>query len=253
MANAITLTTLKRGADSLNIEFEEPITKKELETIISEAISKMELGYECPTCGKDIPDVDICPFCNESFNDEGEGQDQEEMDLEADALAIESNIPDSGKEDETSIPTETNKTEFENPKAEDKTPAPAPKVNNKKKQETKPKVSNGIGSEIHGQLLEGIGEILEGCETRMNTSGITYLLDKKRILKVAASAKSINIEFNVELETQDDSIKTFTADEAKAKHLGTVRAIYTLGDLQLALNLVKEAYGIRKGLEAVAK
>ena len=246
---AITLATLKKGAESLGVEFEPKISKKDLEDLIKETLSKQELGYECPNCKRDIPDVDTCPFCAESFVDEGE-PDEEESKLE---ITNEDNIltttPDStdvenkGKDIEikTGITKEQGKTGDSKDKAK----------NSGKADKVKEAPKSGKDSEEYKQLIASINEAYPDLIAKVNASGLTYLVGKKRLMKVTGSTKSISIEFNEALETDDDNVRKYTEEEAKAKHLGTVRAIYGFGDLDTALSLVKQAYELRTAKEPV--
>lgn len=242
----ITLTTLKKGAEGLGIDFPQNITKKDLELKIEEKLSQEELGYECPSCQKDIPDVDICPYCSESFVDEEVTQNEE-------ATATTENTDSTNAEttdeaNEVVVEDQTDNTEVETEVISEEAPVmeqqPKDKVEPKKNRQTRKENA----TKEYEELIAAINEIAgPDVEVRHNNSGPTYLIDKKRIMKVTSTSKSISIEFNEELTTDDDNIKKFTAEEAKAKHLGTVRAIYSLGEVSIAVQLVKEAFAIRKG------
>jgi hypothetical protein len=95
----ITVKTLKKGAESLGLK---PAKIKDVDGGIEyiESFFKgegAELDYECNTCGEDIPDVEICPFCadvleeDEGGEDESKGEDPEE----------EEGGEDEGNEEET--------------------------------------------------------------------------------------------------------------------------------------------------------
>jgi len=237
----ITIDSLKKGADSLGLEYGPSIKKKELETLITEELSKRELGYECPSCGKDIPDVEICPFCGENFMDDEEASQPEstnevndvpvntEVGQEApeqQEVRVEGKVEDTTNEPEDLVEPPKNKDRKTGPKKEDK------------------KIDGNIKEE-YDRLIGEIIAIVGPDATRVeNKSGDTFKIGKKRLLKATSSTKSISIEFNVVLQTENENIKTFTEEEAKAKHLGTVRAIYSFGDFETAIALVKEAYNI---------
>jgi hypothetical protein len=236
---AITLATLKKGAESLGIEVEPKISKKDLDALITEKLATQELGYECPSCGKDIPDLDSCPYCGENFIEE----DNNEVSDNEPEITNENIIP------EDTIKETDNKGEAEGPSdkvGETKKPDKA-KTGTKSKAKDAPKT--GKDSEEYKNLIATITETYPELIAKINASGITYLVGKKRLMKVTGTAKSISIEFNESLQTDDDNVRKYTEDEAKAKHLGTVRAIYSFGDLDTALSLVKQAYQLRTAKE----
>lgn len=246
---AITIATLKNGAGFLGLEIPAKPTKKELEASITEKLSTMELGYECPSCGKDIPDVDVCPYCSENFAEGGEvpGNEGENIDLQEDKIDINTDeVSNQDKVQDSPPPVETNAEDNkEQPKATEakgKVNDTGAKAKGNEKVNEKPKT--GKDSEEYKMLISEIDSILSGdnITKKDNASGITYLVDKKRIMKVAATTKSISIELNEEIDNDDENIRKYTEADAKAKHLGTVRAIYSFGDLDTALLLIQEAY-----------
>lgn len=231
---SITLASLKKGATRLGLEIEGLSKKKELEEAIQNKLNEHELGYECPICGKDIPDVDVCPFCDENFAEEAVEETSqldeviEEVVKEAKAIKQDDLVMD-----DSPIPAETVNVTVNAKPGRGKTKS------------TKATIKNENIEKDYNQLIIEIDNIVgETCTKKNNTSGITYFIGKKRIFKITSSKRSINIEFNVELETEDDNIKRYTEQEAKEKHLGTVRAIYSFGDLETAVVLVKEAYDL---------
>jgi hypothetical protein len=262
MASKITVTTLKAGAAILGLEIGDLKKKKDLEALIDEHLSDKELGYECPECGKDIPDVDVCPYCGESFVDgedeEGAADSEETNEEETAEDPAEEEAPEEAANDEAPeedpLPEEMaeevakevtkkadkakgkgkDKVKEKDADAEDKSANRGRPVGKSKNTEEKEKEFN--------ELVEQIDSVLgDGFEKRERKTGITYVQDRKRLLKAVSTGKTLSIEFNVEIKSDNDNLKKYTEEEAKERHLGSTRAIYTLGYVATAIKLVKEA------------
>lgn len=270
MANKITATTLKKGAAALGLEVGDLKKKKELETLIDNHLEDQELGYECPECGKDIPDIDECPYCGESFTDaeDAENEDAEETEEESDDLPesieeeVEEEKPAKGKgKDKAKGKGKTKEVEVEDEdeeEEEEEKPAKS-KSKGKDKEKVKEEKTEKEKSANRGRpsgksqnteekekefvdLISQIDDLLgEDYEKRERKTGVTYVKDKKRLLKAVSTGKTLSIEFNVDLKSENENLKKYTAEEAKERHLGSTRAIYALGDIVLAVKLVKEA------------
>lgn len=92
-------------------------------------------------------------------------------------------------------------------------------------------------------ILEEIRKIIpKEFSEKENKSGVTWFGPKRtRLLKVVETKKGIRIEFNVEVDSNVPGMITYTKEEAKEKHMGTCRWIYTGGDMELVKKLVKQA------------
>jgi hypothetical protein len=74
-----------------------------------------------------------------------------------------------------------------------------------------------------------------------NKSGITFFGDNKtRLLKMVETKKGLRIEFNVPVP-KVDGLQTLSEEDAKEKHMGTCRWIYTGDNVEDVKKLVKEA------------
>jgi hypothetical protein len=249
---AINVKSLQAGVKMLSLEIESS-KKKELEAAIDEYLSEQELGYECPSCKKDIPDLKACPYCGESF--EEEDADTEEVEEDAEDTDTEDAEPisdedaeevakavvskekgkgkDKGKDKNKNKDKESEKTDSEDAKPE-KEGRGRPQGKSKSTEEKE---------KMFDELVAGIDEIVgEDFEKRDRKTGVTYVKEGKRLLKAVSTGKSLSVEFNVEVESKDENLTAYTEEEAKAKHLGSTRAIYTLGETDVALKLVKKAF-----------
>jgi hypothetical protein len=256
MANGkISVSTLKEGAKILNVDIGDASKKKDLEKLIDAHLTTMELGYECPACGKDIPDLDQCPYCAESFVEEDENVTEEAADTESTEDDAAEENKESGTEESTEEESAEEAVDDETAEEVAKALVEAPE---KPAKPAKNKPAEGRGrpqgksknteekEKEFSELVAAIDEVLgDEFEKRERKTGITYVSSGKRLLKAVSTGKTLSIEFNVELKSNDDSLVKYTEEEAKAKHLGSTRAIYALGELKTAIKLVKEAHKAR--------
>lgn len=251
----ITVTSLQAGCKQFEIETESK-KAKELETLIDKALAQKELGYECPSCKKDIPDVKVCPYCGESFEDGEEKTDEEKTGEEntgneekTDADKV---IEDAAKDvaekvtDKKQTPAEKKAAEkaaadkkAADKKAADKAAADK-KAADKKGKETP--VYTAKKNEEFAAFVKDLDELLgKDFEKRERKTGVTYVKEAKRLMKAVSTGKTLVVEFNASIDTDGDNITKYTEEEAKAKHLGTTKAIYDGGDTKIAMKLAKEA------------
>jgi hypothetical protein len=79
-------------------------------------------------------------------------------------------------------------------------------------------------------------------EEKENKSGVTWFgPNRTRLLKVVETKKGLRIEFNVEVDKEVPGMTYYTKEQAKEKHMGTCRWIYSGGDMEVVKNLVKQA------------
>jgi hypothetical protein len=75
-----------------------------------------------------------------------------------------------------------------------------------------------------------------------NKSGVTWFgPNRTRLLKVVETKKGMRIEFNVEVNKDITGMTYYTKEQAKEKHMGTCRWIYSGGDMEVVKELVKQA------------
>ncbi len=265
----ITVSSLQSGCKDLGIETSSK-KAKELEGLIDEKLSEMELGYECPSCAKDIPDVKTCPYCGESFEEADEdaeagGEDTGDEDAEAgedadaeageDTEAGEDADAEAGDGDGEADPDkeiEKAASDVAKKVADKKSTKAVDKGKAKGKEEKKESGKKGRpeGTTVDTQkkneefaaFTAEIDELLgEDFEKRERKTGVTYVKDGKRLLKAVSTGKTLVVELNAEVSSDVDGITKYTEEEAKQKHLGTTKAIYDGGDTAVALKLIKEA------------
>lgn len=248
MATKITVTTLRKGAEMLGLDVGDLKKKKELETLIDEHLQKQELGYECPECGKDIPDVDVCPYCGESFVEEEEVEEVEEAAEETEEKEVKIQEDELPEEIAEEVAEAVSKKVEEKPtknKEKGKEKETGEKSVNRGRPTGKSKNTEEKEKEFI-QLIDKIDKVIgDGFEKRERKTGITYVKERKRIFKAVSTGKALSIEFNVDIKSEDENLKKYTEEEAKARHLGSTRAIYTLGDVDFAIKLVKEALNLK--------
>ena len=255
----ITVEALKRGLESLGLEVSSK-KQKDLEKQIDGALKDMELGFECPSCSKDIPDVTFCPYCGESFEEEAE----ETEDVEDAAEGLEETADDSDDSEEMTanefLNKEIDETSkkvaeklTEKPKSEAKKSKDAkPVKENKPKAEKKESDKKGrekIPEEVIKQRKEELTNFINSAdsiigdklEKRERKTGLTYVLGTERLFKIVATIKQIVVEFNVDLKSNVDGLVRYSPEEAKAKHFGSIKSIYSGDNMENALKLIKEA------------
>ena len=273
----ITVEALKKGLESLGLEASSK-KQKDLEKQVDEALKSMELGFECPSCSKDIPDVVACPYCGESFEDEDAVTDAENEDADEDA-DVENEAGDEDGEEEMSANEFLNKEIDETSKkvaekltdkpakaekAKDK-PAKEEKVKEEKakaakagkskdkpakeeKEESDKKGRQKIPTEVIEKRKEEFEELIakvdaiigDKVEKRERKTGITYVNGTERLFKLVSSNKQVVVEFNVELKKDVDGLVRYSEEEAKAKHFGSVKSIYSGESVEDVLKLIKE-------------
>lgn len=237
----MTLTTLRAGATSLGVDLGALKTVKDIIPVIDAHLKTIELGYECPACGKDIPDVPACPYCGENFN-EDEAAAPETTDIVAEVAETVADAVIS-KADQAAATKAAKQAEKDAAKAA-KDAAKAVKTEGSEGA-GRPvgKTKNTEEKEVQfAELVEIVDKAIgEGFEKRDRKTGVTYVKDGKRLLKVVSVSKTTSVEFNVIMTGEDENLTKYTIEEAKAKHLGSTTAIYALGDIATATNLIKEA------------
>ncbi|MDF2615475.1 MAG: hypothetical protein K0Q47_130 [Sedimentibacter sp.] len=273
----ITVSALQEGCKELGIETNSK-KLKELETLIDKKLFETELGYECPSCGKDIPDVKKCPYCGESFeeaedeevveendetaeeNDEAENdtaEEDEENDEaddneDGDATDAESDADEEIKKaaEEVAGKVVDKKGKSSDKKEDKKADKKEDKKADKKEDKKAEKKGRPEGTsadtqkknEEFEQLVAEIDKVIgKDFEKRERKTGITYVKDGKRILKAVKTGKVLVVEFNAEVESDVDGLTKYTEEQAKQKHLGTTKAVYDGGDTKVVTKLVKEA------------
>lgn len=246
----ITVKSLKESCKKLGIKVQDGLKKKDLQLLVDEYLKGKELGYICPFCDSDIPDVEECPYCggifDEEVDDENEVESEEnttdeevESEVDQDAVEVEdedSSEPDSDEDEDNASEDEENVSEDKDSDSEDTDKESGKRGRPKGKSKESVKKEENF-EELIGKIDEFVNE---GFEKRERKTGITYVRDRKRLFKVVSAAKSISIELNNVIEAEVDGLVKFTEEEAKIKHLGSVRAVYTLGDEETALALIKE-------------
>lgn len=268
----ITTKTLKEGMKQFKLESDSN-KKNELEKMLDDYLSKKELGYECPNCGKDIPDVDACPYCGESFTDE-ESEENEETEYDENSELEDEGNEEAGEEEseEESDEEKTEEEETEEKDEEKEIEKIADEVaknvakdkgkgkskdkekdkekdkdkdKEKSKETSKEEIVEKVNKEDFDKFVEkaneALGKDFEKFEVRERKTGLTYVKDKKRLMKIVSSTRAIVIEFNVELPVEDENLTKFTEDEAKKKHLGSVRGMFIVKDENKAVKLIKQA------------
>jgi len=248
----ITVTTLQAGCKAYDIKTNSK-KAKELESLIDEALAKLELGYECPSCKKDIPDVKVCPYCGESFEDEASdaavddatADDSDDSDASDASDASDTAVDDAAAEVAEKIAEKTD--EKHTNKKEDK--KSDKKTDKKEDTETK-KQGRPAGSTVDTQkkaeeftaFVKDVDAVVgKDVEKRDRKTGVTYVFGTKRFMKAVSSGKVLVVELNADVNSDADGLIKYTEEEAKNKHLGTVKAIYSGGDTKVALKLIKEA------------
>lgn len=105
------------------------------------------------------------------------------------------------------------------------------------------KLNNQEKPELFAAVLEEIRKIIpSNFSAKENKSGVTWFgPNRTRLLKVVETKKGIRIEFNVEVDSHVPGMVTYTPEEAKEKHMGTCRWVYSGGDIEVVKKLVKQA------------
>ena len=288
--NPITKESLKKGIAQLEIEGKFK-NSQEMEEAIDEQLKESgeDLEYECGECGKSIPDLQTCPYCQANLeeDDEDDEDDEDEEDDEEDKAAEEDGEESDDEEDEEEDDLEgksvkelkaiakeeevdikglkkaeeiieaikaarneddedgddededeDDEDEKEEPKKSSKA---AGKDKGKEKEKDQPKAKDKEkktapkASGDYEKVLTAVEKALgKGYEKAERATGVVFLKDSKRILKVASTGK---VEFNTPMKDADN-LETFTDEQAKAKHLGSCRAIFYGDDMKQLAELV---------------
>lgn len=296
--NKITLSTLKAGCEALGLEINSK-KPKDLEKAIDEAIKNEELGYECPSCGKDIPDISNCYYCGENFDEDK--QSEEEIDEEVDENEDGEEYYEEVNEDEEEVSANeflnqefektakevaskvANKPSKEDKKKDNKKDKEVKEDKKKDKEDKKDKDNKEAKKEVKKdkevkedkkkdkevkedenkqekkgrlklpeevsakrkeefeKLITNTDKILgDEIEKRPRKTGVTYVNEKQRVMKIVSSGKEIILEFNVKIDSNVDGFIKYTEEEAKAKHLGKMTSMYNGNSFEDAISLIKK-------------
>lgn len=125
-----------------------------------------------------------------------------------------------------------------------------------KEEEKKQDVKKVEAEEKFVKTLQQIRDVIKSSGTKHDfkenniQSGTSFFGPERiRLLKVVKTRSGFTIEFNVEVP-KVDGLKVLTPEQAKAKHMGTCRWIYSGSDEKVIKQLVTEAV---KNFEPVAK
>ncbi|MBZ4649238.1 hypothetical protein [Thermosipho sp. (in: thermotogales)] len=106
-------------------------------------------------------------------------------------------------------------------------------------------IENG-GEKVYNEVLEKILKLIDNSEDIKfievkNKSGSSIFDSNKiRLLKVVKTKSGYKIEFNVHVSSVE-GMKILTDEEAKEKHMGTAKWIYSGNDFKVIEKLVLEA------------
>lgn len=97
-------------------------------------------------------------------------------------------------------------------------------------------------NELFMKTMEEIKNIIpKDFQTKENKSGVTWFgASRTRLLKMVETKRGLRVEFNTPVSKVDGLIE-LSVEEAKAKHMGTCRWIYTGADTETVKKLVQEA------------
>ena len=97
-------------------------------------------------------------------------------------------------------------------------------------------------NELFIKTMEEIKKIIpQEFLTKSNKSGVTWFgAGRTRLLKMVETKRGLRVEFNTPVSKVEGLVE-LSIEEAKAKHMGTCRWIYTGADTEVVKKLVQEA------------
>lgn len=225
-------------------------TDDELEEIVTDHLKELELAFECGECSRDVPDVDNCPYCGASFNDEG----VEEAGKKDDEEEVEEEGEEEGEEDGEEDGEEKKDDDDETPPAKpdkkadkDKGTKPGkPEKADKPKQDKANKPAEGPSLFEAAVKQADVIAKADGLKLQEKKIYFAWYKDGTKVFAINKNRKVLQAFFHPEklgtskVAKKIKGFEAITAEVAKERHYGSVRAVYEGQSVEDLVALVKE-------------